>query len=79
MKLKNALREGVPKGVPEPKKKGLECPVCGGKTVCRDVGEDGYYVEWCSGGVLKWLDEETGEIEEFECPYWDAGWERRSW
>jgi len=37
--------------------------------------EDGYYVEWCYGGVVKVTDEETGELVEFECPYWDAGFE----
>jgi hypothetical protein len=70
MKLK-----GVPKRVPEPKKRGLLCPVCGCHTVNRDVGEDGYYVEWCSGGVIK-VQDETGETVEFVCPYWDAGWEK---
>lgn len=61
---------------PEPKKRRVECPVCGGRTVSGDVSpEDGYYVEWCYGGVVKVTDEETGELVEFECPYWDAGFE----
>ena len=73
--------------IPEPKKKRLKCPVCGGRTVNRDVSaEGGYYVEWCSGGVLTLtlpfaVDERReSDIEfitnEFKCPYWDAGWER---
>jgi hypothetical protein len=70
------VRGGQREKIPEPKKKGLECPVCGGHTVNRDMSsEDGYYVEWCYGGHFV-VDEETGEAETFECPYWNAGWER---
>jgi len=62
--------------IPEPKKKGLECPVCGCRTVNRDVSPaDGYYVEWCSSGVLRFRDEETDEVEEFDCPYFDGGFD----
>jgi hypothetical protein len=59
----------------------LECPVCGGHTVQRDVSlEDGYYVEWCQDGTIRERrvndkGEETDEFEEFECPYFDAGFE----
>lgn len=82
------LRGGPRERIPEPKKKRLECPVCGGRTVNRDVSPaDGYYVEWCYGGVLTLTlpfptdVSREGALEfitnEFECPYWDAGWENK--
>ena len=74
---RRGLRDEPRGRIPEPKKKGLECPVCGGKTVNRDVSPmDGWFVEWCCGGVVRERDKETGEVVEFECPYWDAGWEK---
>jgi hypothetical protein len=75
-KWMKGLRGGTRERIPEPKKKGLECPVCDGKTVYRDVSPaGGYYVEWCYGGFIKVVDEETNMVVEFECPYWDAGFE----
>jgi hypothetical protein len=71
------VRGGTRERIPEPKKKRLVCPVCGGYTVSRDVSsEDGYYVEWCLGGVIKVTGDEANEVVEFDCPYWNAGWER---
>ena len=71
------LRGGQRERVPRPAKTGLECPVCGGRTVNRDVSPaDSYYVEYCYGGVIKMFDEEAKEVVEFECPYYDAGWEK---
>lgn len=65
---------------PKPTKKGLKCPVCGGNTVMRDVcPEDRWYVEFCYGGKIVIEDEEKDEQDKFvvfECPYYDAGWER---
>lgn len=40
--------------LPKPTHKGLPCPICGCKTVERNVNfEDGWFVAWCSGGVLR--------------------------
>ena len=80
------VRGGQRERIPEPTKKRLECPVCGGRAVSRDVSaEDGYYVEWCYGGVLTltlpFVEKDRESViefitNEFDCPYWDAGWEK---
>jgi len=66
--------------IPRPSREGLKCPLCGNRTLCRDVAPDGWYVEWCAGGRLAVLDKEVDEdgVEqivrhEFNCPYWWAG------
>lgn len=56
---------------------GLECPLCGCRTLNRDTAPvaDGWYVEWCVGGVLRLVVD--GEEYEFECPYAWAGFKGR--
>lgn len=40
--------------IPEPTKTGLDCPICGCRSVQRDVNfVDRWFVEWCHGGVLR--------------------------
>lgn len=62
--------------IPKPKVVGLRCPLCGNRTLCRDVSpQDKWYVEWCMGGRLRFKEiDEDGEevVYEFECPYWWA-------
>jgi hypothetical protein len=62
----------------KPTKKGIECPVCGGHTVERDIAPDWYYVEVCISGKLILVDD-TGEMKDewLSCPYWNTGWEER--
>jgi len=62
--------------IPKASETGLKCPLCGGHTLCRDVSlEDGWYVEVCLGGKLRFEDGE--EVYEFSCPYWWAGFQKR--
>lgn len=53
----------------------LVCPLCGCGTLNRDTAPaaDGWYIEWCSGGVIHYRDVDEGIDYEFECPYAEAG------
>lgn len=52
---------------------GSKCPVCGMKTIVKDISpSDGYYVEYCKGGILSiTLDGKTTKVN---CTHWGAGW-----
>jgi hypothetical protein len=57
---------------------GIRCPACGKSTVQRDISEqDGYYVEFCSGGTVQ-VTHKTPEEKEVtvteDCEYWSTGW-----
>lgn len=86
-----AGRREKPIPIPVSVETGLECPICGGKTVSKDVSqEDGWSVYFCMGGTLKVRnfeeqplvfkssmgDEYTPVMINFSCPFWYARFER---
>lgn len=70
--------------VREPDLTGLRCPACRGSTVERDVSsDDGYYVEFCSGGTVTVSAKDfngkiiEGKFIQVSCEYWGTGFVRK--